>query len=419
MKKPPRARSKVFISYRRDDTAGYARLLYDRLSRRLPGLLFADREGIRPGDDYMVVLRRELENCEVLIALISKQWLTITDAEGKRRLDDPKDWVRIEIKTALERNIRVVPALLAGARMPNRDELPEDIAELASRQALEISDTDIDGAVERLKPVLPQAHRPRWKWIAAALLLAVAGVGAWAIGKSRPSDSGLDAFRRARTGQQVAPAVEASIGITLWRCPSASGEVSGQSDCAPVRVAAKSPLRTGDRVRITVESPRAGYLYVIDREQYADGRTGEPWLLFPTLRTKGGENRIRAGELIQIPSPTDPRLQITLRPGPGSTGDLLLFLVTPKPLDNIQLDLAPIKLPGELVERWKREWQTTVKQVEFSEGSGQPPSEAEKAAIGGQRKLSFEDRAPQTIYYVKAKPAAPLLVEVPLAVNPR
>src|SRR5262245_26111532 len=140
MKSTSQARAKVFLSYRRDDTAGYVRLLYDRLSSRMPGILFLDRESIRLGEDFPHAIGRELESCEVLIALISKQWLSIADAQGRRRLDDPKDWVRIEIKTALERNIRVIPALLGGAPMPRADQLPGDLVPLSNRNALEISD---------------------------------------------------------------------------------------------------------------------------------------------------------------------------------------------------------------------------------------------------------------------------------------
>jgi hypothetical protein len=417
VKSTPKARAKVFLSYRRDDTAGYVRLLYDRLSSRMPGILFLDRESIRLGEDFPEAIRRELESCEVLIALISKQWLSIADARGGRRLDDPKDWVRIEIKTALERNIRVIPALLGGAPMPRADQLPSDLVPLSNRNALEISDNDIASAVSRLLKELPRPPLRRWKKVALVLLLLLAGIGAWRIGKGLQTDTDLAAFRRARASHRVPAPVEASMGITIWRCPPVSGEMTEQNECTPVRVGPKTRLHAGDRLRMTVESPRTGNLYVVDREQYADGRAGEPWLLFPTLRTKDGDNQIRAGDLIQIPGPTDPRLNITLRPGPNSIGESLVFLVTPRPLDGIQLDLVPIKLSPELVEQWKYAWQTTVKAVEFAEGSGQRPTQAETDAIVGRRRLTFEDQVPQTIYYLKAKPGAPLFVEVPLTVD--
>jgi hypothetical protein len=143
--------ARVFISYRRDDSAGYARGLYDRLAARF-GLdhVFMDL-GIRPGENFIDRIHDGVGSCDVLIALIGRQWLSISGDDGRRRLDDPDDFPRIEIHTALERaHTRVIPVLVGGAQMPAVHELPGELQGLASRQALEIRDVSWDYDLDRL-----------------------------------------------------------------------------------------------------------------------------------------------------------------------------------------------------------------------------------------------------------------------------
>ena len=85
------------------------------------------------------MLTRAVGSCDVLLALIGDEWLTVTDEHGRRRLDDPDDFARLELEAALARNIRVIPVLVDGARMPRADELPPSLAPLAGRQALQLS----------------------------------------------------------------------------------------------------------------------------------------------------------------------------------------------------------------------------------------------------------------------------------------
>jgi tetratricopeptide (TPR) repeat protein len=145
---------RVFISYRREETAYPAGWLYDRLADRYGGQVFKDVDSIQLGDDFVEVITRAVASCDVLLALIGDEWLTITDTQQRRRLDDPGDFVRLEIEAALTRNVRVIPILVDGARIPHADDLPPSLAGLVRRQALELSPARFDFDTSRLLKVL-------------------------------------------------------------------------------------------------------------------------------------------------------------------------------------------------------------------------------------------------------------------------
>ena len=145
----------IFINYRRGETAGEARALFSELSAKLGAdSVFMDVDNIAPGRDFRQVLQERLASVDVMLTLIGKDWMRATDAAGRRRLDDTNDFVRREIRAALERNISVTPVLLQGAQMPAESDLPEDIRDLAYRNAFELSHTrwssDIQELVKRL-----------------------------------------------------------------------------------------------------------------------------------------------------------------------------------------------------------------------------------------------------------------------------
>jgi hypothetical protein len=145
----------VFISYRRDDSAGFAGRIYDRLAGRLDAKsIFLDVDSIQPGLDFYDVLSEKLGVCDVLIAVIGKNWNSSADKGNLRRLDDLDDFVRIEIEAALQRGIRVIPVLVDGATMPKREDLPDSLQKLRRRQGIEISHNRFDSDVERLTHAL-------------------------------------------------------------------------------------------------------------------------------------------------------------------------------------------------------------------------------------------------------------------------
>jgi len=149
---------RIFISYRRDDSAAHAGRLYDWLAGHFgQSQVFMDVDAIQPGLDFVKVVQEAVSVCDGLVAVIGSGWLQVSDAGGARRLDDPTDLVRLEIATALERGIPVIPVLVQGARMPREADLPIGLTDLAYRNALEVSDARFRADVERLVEAL-EAH---------------------------------------------------------------------------------------------------------------------------------------------------------------------------------------------------------------------------------------------------------------------
>jgi len=130
----------IFVSYRREDAEGQAGRLFDDLVAHFgKDSVFMDVVDIELGRDFRRVIDQQIASCGFLLVVIGKGWLNATDNEGRRRLDDSNDFVRLEIAAALKRNIRVIPVLVQGAKMPGGDSLPEDLKELAFRNAVELT----------------------------------------------------------------------------------------------------------------------------------------------------------------------------------------------------------------------------------------------------------------------------------------
>src|SRR6185503_5388430 len=148
--------SGIFISYRRDDSSGHAGRLHDRLVEHFGrDRIFMDIDTIEPGEDFVTVIENAVGSCEILIAVIGQSWLSAT---GTGRLDNPNNFVRLEIATALRRDIRVIPVLVQRASMPKPEDLPDDLDKLTRRNAVELTDqrwqTDVDQLIDVMERVL-------------------------------------------------------------------------------------------------------------------------------------------------------------------------------------------------------------------------------------------------------------------------
>lgn len=147
----PSSGPRIFISYRRQDCQPQANGLNYGLCHRLPRAnVFMDIDSIVPGEDFEQHIRREIEACDVVLALIGDNWLDRPHGTEQRRLDRPNDFVRIEIESALRRGVKLIPVLVEGAEMPRAEDLPESIRRLSRIHALELSDQRWTADMERL-----------------------------------------------------------------------------------------------------------------------------------------------------------------------------------------------------------------------------------------------------------------------------
>ncbi len=204
----------------------------------------------------------------------------------------------------------------------------------------------------------------------------------------------------------VAP--DSVVGVTIWRLRPATRTDSGErlivhdddtKEWVPERISANTKLGAGDRLRISVEAARAGYLYVIDREQYADGTLGEPYLIFPTTRTLSGDNKVSIGKLAEIPAQEDSPPYFTIRKSrPNQVAEVLSVLVTPTPLEGLEITDKAQKLTEAQVANWEKMWSTSVGRLDM-DSVGQTWTREEKDAGTNTRALTASAPAPQMIFY--------------------
>ncbi len=182
----------IFISYRKDDSKWNTQILYDRLTQFFPAKsLFKDFNTIKAGENYRNSIDNALEKCHVLLVVMGKDWLNITDTDKRRRLENPEDLVRIEIASALKRNIRVIPVLFDNIDMPASSSLPEDLQPLTLRQCISVSETNFDYDIRHLaeaikNKAIENTHTPfltsllKYRIIIPALCFIIIG---WLINK--------------------------------------------------------------------------------------------------------------------------------------------------------------------------------------------------------------------------------------------
>jgi hypothetical protein len=220
---------------------------------------------------------------------------------------------------------------------------------------------------------------------------------------------------------------ESVVGITLWRLrptrPADTGERiivhegPESGTWLPERISSTAKLFEGDRIRISIEAARTGYLYVVDQEQYADGSKGEPYLIFPTTRTRGGDNLVKAARVIEIPAQDDNPPFFTLKKTRVDlVGENVMVLVTPNQIEGLTISDKAEKLSADTLALWEKSWGTKIGRLEMANGEGKPWTKQEKeAGADSTRSLKGDEPAPQTVYYrAGAGSATPVLVKVQL-----
>jgi hypothetical protein len=152
----------IFINYRREDAPGVAGRLFDHLATKFSRQqLFMDVDAMKPGIDFVKQLDAHVAQCSVVIAVIGRHWLDATDQSGRRRLDSSNDYVRIELASALKRDIPVIPVLVDGAAMPSEESLSDDLKSLARRHALELRHTRFNDDAEVILRALQESVSAR------------------------------------------------------------------------------------------------------------------------------------------------------------------------------------------------------------------------------------------------------------------
>ena len=219
----------------------------------------------------------------------------------------------------------------------------------------------------------------------------------------------------------VAP--DTVVGVTIWRLRPANRSDSGERlivhdssstmEWLPERISPATKLGQGDRLRISVEAVRDGYLYVIDREQYADGTLGQPYLIFPTTRTAGGDNEVALGKLVEIPDQGDAPPFFTMKKSrPDHVAEVVSVLITPQPLEGVQITDKALKLTEAQVAEWEKKWGSAVGRLDMRT-VGQTWTKDEKEAR--TRALTNSAPAPQLLFYRPgAKRTEPMFVKLKL-----
>ena len=226
--------AKIFISYRRSDSSGYAGRLVDRLHAAFgAGNVFMDMDAIKPGVDFTAELHSAVGKCTALIALIGPSWLTARDAAGARRIDDGQDFVRQEIGAALQRKIRVIPVLVQRAEMPTAADLPEALAALAVHQAMELSDSRWDYDVDQLIKALggrvsgKQGVNRIWGLVGGAIAVVAVAVAGVTYFRPLPSMPGTSDYQpRIPASSETPTGREQTAGNQVAMRP-AQAELSG------------------------------------------------------------------------------------------------------------------------------------------------------------------------------------------------
>ena len=339
---------RVFISYRREETDYAAALLVHELAKRIGrGQIFQDVDSIRPGDDFVEVITAAVASCRVLLAVIDRQWLAVKDDQGRSRLENPNDFVRLEIEAALTRKVRVIPILIGGAPMPSAEQLPPSMARFARLQALELSPVHLESETSRLQQVVDEAladvhptrdpgpppvppptviegsdatpSREPWHsrrllvWITAAVLVVVAAAGgAWWLHAntttSKPSGGTSSGTTRVTTTPPAAsafpPIAVGTDPVTVALSRDGKHAYVGNCDCRGSKGYVPKPSvsiidTATNRVVKTVPVPNSPFEEtLVDNDRYLYVSTGGPG---PTAVLDTTTNAVVGG--VPLPGP--------------------------------------------------------------------------------------------------------------------
>ncbi len=268
----------------------------------------------------------------------------------------------------------------------------------------------------------------RGLWNDAFLQQRVAAKGAKIVVKTKK--------RAPASPQAVKDLGNSFVGLTLWRMRrSSSGDpspvrfrglvhpddIADTEEWTPERVSVSNPIRPKEMVRLSIESARKGYLYVIDRDSYSDGTSGPANLIFPTSRLRKGDNKVEPGKPIEIPDADDkPPVFRLVKTRADQKAVLLTIIVAPEPIPGLAIGNAAQKLTDDQVKEWEQKWGSQVRKLESATDAGKAYTAAEQAAAKeSSRGLGEDDPVPLTLYHCNAKAGDPMLISVPILLGKR
>jgi len=228
----------------------------------------------------------------------------------------------------------------------------------------------------------------------------------------------------------VAPAKlgDAFVGLTLWNMKKATGQEpvrmrglsypgdpKGVEEWSPERAAVADPINHDQYIRLSIESARKGYLYVIDRDRYADGTLGQPHLIFPTSRLRGGDNRVEPGLPLEIPGAADehPAFRVD-RSRPDQLSIDLVIIVAPVPIPELTLRPGSQNVSEEQVARWEKAWGARVERIDAPQEKGKLYTSVEHSAAKHGAVMTAQDPIPATLFHCQPKAGDPMLVRATL-----
>jgi hypothetical protein len=309
----------IFISYRREDAEGQAGRLYNDLAEQFgEHSVFMDVAGIEPGRDFRRAIDEQVASCGVLLALIGRSWLDARDESGRRRLDDPMDFVRLETASAMKRDIPVIPVLVQGASMPRAEQLPPDLTELAYRNGVELTharwDSDVQVLVKALRPHVdlpPQSAKKSRRLIIAMSVAAIAvAMGGYAVYARVAEKAEQDRLAEA----EKVPAGEAS-GASLPESDAArngNADIQTNDDRKREQTNTRNGLPVSSVDSSALPQPSRAQQIANHQLMLVNAETGK------CLTIAGGVSTDNNVEAVQFDCDRDPLRRWTLREMPGS-----------------------------------------------------------------------------------------------------
>jgi hypothetical protein len=401
---------RLFLSYAREDHERVAGL-YRKL--KAAGYRpWMDTEDISPGMDWDQAIAAAIHRSDYFLACLSSHSVA------------QKTVLQREIQTALDiwRGKSRSDVYLIPVRLEKCDTPPS----LAALQWVDLFELD---GWERLLRALRHGSGRWMRWAAALLIAVLICLGIlWAL--RRPDSAAL--FVSLRTGGRAAEQAAVFIGMTAWelRRPAASDPPRSRAilhppplpeqpraepeEYTPVRIPLRDALRIGTKFWLGIEASRSGYLYVIDRELFAQGRLGDPFLVFPTARIRDGGNSISNGNLVRLPGEGANPPYWVLAPGAADyQGEMVTVILAPRPVPELwsQADRAPID--PQWLAAYEKAWGAPVAHV-FREDAG---AFAAPAELTQSPMLGRADPPPEDIYRLDVKPGRPVVMSVPITLR--